>query len=35
VVNASLLGALVRAGSTFSNGKPVKRPGGETQPDAA
>jgi hypothetical protein len=34
-VNASHLAALVRAGATFSNGKLVGRPGGETQPEAA
>jgi putative transposase len=34
-VNAPHLAALVRAGATFSNGKLVERPGGETQPEAA
>ena len=34
-VNAPRLAALVRAGATFSNGKLVERPGGETQPEAA
>jgi putative transposase len=34
-VNARRLVALVRAGTTFVNGKLVNRPGGETQPVAA
>ena len=34
-VNAPCLAALVRAGASFSNGKLVERPGGETQPEAA
>ena len=34
-VNAPHLVAPVRAGATFSNGELVKRPGEETQPEAA
>jgi len=35
MVNAPHLVALVRAGATFINGKPVERPGGEAQSEAA
>jgi hypothetical protein len=34
-VNAPHLAALVRAGATFINGKPVERPGEKAQPEAA
>jgi putative transposase len=34
-VNAPRPAALVRAGATFSNGKPAGRPGGVTRPEAA
>jgi len=35
MVNAPHLVALVRAGSTFINGKLVERPGEQAQPEAA
>ena len=34
-VNAPHLVALVRAGSTFINGKLIERPGEDTEPEAA